>query len=60
VAARGERHAIIAWRDDYRLQAAVLVNAAALKALTGLEAHLPAADTIDALQVTITSSLARL
>lgn len=45
-----KRHAIIAWRDDYRLQAAVLVNAAALKALAGLEAHLAAADTIDALR----------
>jgi len=44
------RHAIIAWRDDYRLQAAVLVNTAALKALAGLETHLAAADTIDALR----------
>lgn len=45
-----KRHAIIAWRDDYRLQAAVLVNAAALKALAGLEALLAGVDTIDALR----------
>jgi hypothetical protein len=45
-----KRHAIIAWRDDYRLQAAVLVNTAALKTLAGLEAHLASADTIDALR----------
>jgi hypothetical protein len=45
-----KRHAIIAWRDDYRLRAAVLVNTAALKALAGLEAHLATADTIDALR----------
>ncbi len=44
------RHAIIEWRDDYRLQAAVLVNAAAVKALAGLEAHLAEVDTIDALR----------
>lgn len=45
-----KRHAIIAWRDDYRLQAAVLVNAAALKTLAGLEAHLASADAIDVLR----------
>jgi hypothetical protein len=44
------RHAIIAWRDDYRLRAAVLMNAAAVKALAGLEAHLAEVDTIDALR----------
>lgn len=45
-----KRHAIIAWRDDYRLRAAILVNTAALKALAALEAHLATADTIDALR----------
>jgi hypothetical protein len=45
-----KRHAIIEWRDDYRLRAAVLVNAAAVKALAGLEAHLVVVDTIDALR----------
>ncbi len=45
-----KRHGVIAWRDDYRLQAAVLINAAALKALAGLEALLAGVDTIDALR----------
>lgn len=45
-----KRHAIIAWRDDYRLRAAILINTAALKALAALEAHLASADTIDALR----------
>lgn len=45
-----KRHAIIEWRDDYRLQAAVLVNAAAVKALAGIEAKLAAVATIDALR----------
>lgn len=45
-----KRHAIIEWRDEYRLQAAVLVNAAAVKALVGLEAHLAEVGTIDALR----------
>ncbi len=45
-----KRHSIIAWRDEYRLQAAVLVNAAALNALAGLEALLAGVDTIDALR----------
>jgi len=44
------RHAIIVWRDDYRLRTAVLVNAAAVNALAGLEAQLAAVDTIDALR----------
>ncbi len=44
------RHAIIEWRDHYRFEAAVLVNAAAVKALAGLEAHLAEVGMIDALR----------